>query len=168
MVFPVVMYGCESWTIKKAECQRVDAFELRCWWRLLRISWTARSSNQSVLKEISPEYSLEGLSWIWTPNTLATWCEELSCWKRPWCWERLKVGGEGDDRGWGGWLASPTQRTWVWAPGVGDGQGSLACWSPWVAKSQTWLRDSTDVIHNTCDWFYASLTLNDRKIENLQ
>ena len=61
MVFPVVMYGCESWTIKKAECQRIDAFELWCWRRLLRIPWTARRSNQSILKEINPEYSLEGL-----------------------------------------------------------------------------------------------------------
>ena len=61
MVFPVVMYGCESWTIKKAECQRIDAFELWCWRRLLRVPWTARRSNQSVLKEISPDYSLEGL-----------------------------------------------------------------------------------------------------------
>ena len=60
MVFPVVMYGCESWTIKKAECQRTDAFELRCWRRLLRVPWTARRSNQSILKEINPEYSLEG------------------------------------------------------------------------------------------------------------
>ena len=61
MVFPVVMYGCESWTIKKAECQRINAFELWCWRRLLRVPWTARRTNQSVLKEISPEYSLEGL-----------------------------------------------------------------------------------------------------------
>ena len=61
MVFPVVMYGCESWTIKKTECQRIDAFELCCWRRLLRVPWTARRSNQSILKEISPEYSLEGL-----------------------------------------------------------------------------------------------------------
>ena len=62
MVFPVVMYGCESWTIKEAECQRIDAFELWCWRRLLRVLWTARRSNQSILKEISPEYSLEGLT----------------------------------------------------------------------------------------------------------
>ena len=61
MVFPVVMYGCESWTVKKAECQRIDAFELWCWRRLLRVPWTARMSNQSILKEISPEYSLKGL-----------------------------------------------------------------------------------------------------------
>ena len=61
MVFPVVMYGCESWTIKKAECQRIDTFELWCWRRLLRVSWTARRSKQSILKEINPEYSVEGL-----------------------------------------------------------------------------------------------------------
>ena len=61
MVFPVVMYGCESWTVKKTECRRIDAFELRCWRRLLRVPWTAGRSNQSILKEISPEYSLEGM-----------------------------------------------------------------------------------------------------------
>ena len=73
MVFPVVMYGCESWTVKKAECRRIDAFELWCWRRLLRIPWTARKSNQSILKEISPEYSLEGLILklkfqVWPPD----------------------------------------------------------------------------------------------------
>ena len=72
MVFPVVMYGCESWTIKKAECQRIDAFELWCWRRLLKVPWTARRSNQSILKEISPEYSLEGLMRKLNANTLAT------------------------------------------------------------------------------------------------
>ena len=72
MVFPVVMYGCESWTVKKAEQQRIDAFELRCWKRLLRFSWTARRSNQSILKENSPEYSLEGLMLAEASNTLAT------------------------------------------------------------------------------------------------
>ena len=113
-VFPVVMYGCESWTIKKAECQRIDAFELWCWRRLLRIPWTARRSNQSILKEISPECSLEGLMLKLSSNTLATWCEELTHLKRPWCWKRLKVG-EGDHRGWDGWMASLTQWTWVWA-----------------------------------------------------
>ena len=109
------MYGCESWTIKKAEHRRIDAFELWCWRRLLRVPWTARKSNQSILKEVSPEYSLEGLRLKWNFNTSATWCEELAHWKRPWCWERLKAGGEGDDRGWAGWMASPTQWTWVWA-----------------------------------------------------
>ena len=97
MVFPVVMYGCESWTIKKAECRRID--ELWCWRRLLRVPWTARRSNQSILKEISLKCSLEGQRWSWNSNTLATWCKELTYWKRPWCWERLKVGGEGENRG---------------------------------------------------------------------
>ena len=82
MVFPVIMYGCESWTIKKAE-QRIDAFELWCWRRLLRVLWTARRSNQSILKEISPGCSLEGLMLKLKSNTLATSCEELTHWKRP-------------------------------------------------------------------------------------
>ena len=114
MVFPVVTYGCESWTVKKAECQRIDAFELRCWRRLLRVPWTARRSNQSILKEISPGCSLKDWCWSWNSNTLATSCEELTHWKRPWCWEGLKAGGEGDDRGWNGWKALPTRWTWVW------------------------------------------------------
>ena len=107
MVFPVVMYGCESQTIKKAECWRIDAFELRCWSRLLRVPWTARRSNQSMLKEISPlGVHWKDWCWSWNSNTLATWHEEFIHWKRPWCWERLKAGGEGDDRGWDGWMAS--------------------------------------------------------------
>ena len=114
MVFPVIMYECESWTIKKAEHGRIDAFEVWCWRRILRVPWTARRSNQAILKEISPEYSLEGLIWSWNSNTLATWYEELTHLKRPWGWERLRAGGEVDDRGWDGWTASPTQWTWVW------------------------------------------------------
>ena len=115
MVFPaVVMYECESWTIKKAERWRIDAFELWCWRRLLRVPWTSRRSNQSILKKISPEYSLEGLMLKVKLQSLAIWCEELTHWKRPWFWERLRGGGEGDDRGWEGWMASPTQRMWVW------------------------------------------------------
>ena len=105
----------KSWTIQKAECWIIDAFELWCWRRLLRVSWTARRSNQSILKEISPEYSLEGLMLKLKVQFLATCFEELTHWKRPWCWERLKAGGEGDDRGQDGWMASPTQRTCVWA-----------------------------------------------------
>ena len=111
MVFPVVMYGCESWTIKKAECRRIDAFELWCWRRFLRVPWTARRSNKSILKQISPECSLVGLVLKPKFNTLATWCEELTHLKRPWCWERLRTGGEGDNIGWDSWMASPT---WVW------------------------------------------------------
>ena len=97
MVFPVVMYGCESWTVKKAECQRIDAFELWCWRRPLRVPWTAKRSNQSILKEISAEYSLEGLMLKLKLQYFAKSCKELTHLKRPWCWERLKAG-EGDDR----------------------------------------------------------------------
>ena len=93
MVSPVVMYGCESWTIKKAECWRIDAFEPWCWRRLLGVPWTPRRSNQSILKGISLEYSLEGL--MLKLQYLDTWCEELT----HWCWARLKAGREGNDRG---------------------------------------------------------------------
>ena len=113
IVFPVVMYGCESWTIKKAERRRIDTLDLWCWRRLLRVPWTARRSNQSILKKISPGCSLEGLMLKLKLQYFATWCEELTNWKRPWCWEGLRAGGEGDDRGWDSWMASPTQWTWV-------------------------------------------------------
>ena len=112
VVFPVVMYGCESWTVKKAECWRIDACELWCCRRLLRVPWTARRSNRSILKEINPEYSLEGLMLKLKLQYFGH--EELTHWKRPWCWEGLRAGGEGDDKGWDCWMASPTQWTWVW------------------------------------------------------
>ena len=114
MVFPVVMYGCEIWTVKKAERQRIDAFELWCWRRLLRVPWTARRSNQSILKEISPGYSLEGMMLKLKLQSLATSYKKLTHWKRLWCWEGLGAGGKGDDRGWDSWMASPTWWTWVW------------------------------------------------------
>ena len=86
MVFPVVMYGCESWTIKKAECQKIDAFELWCWRRLLRIPWTARRSNQSILiRKSILNIHWKNWCWSWNSNTLATWFKELTHWKRPWC-----------------------------------------------------------------------------------
>ena len=114
MVFPVVMYGCESWTVKKAERWRIDAFELWCWRRLLRVPWTAKRSNQSILKEISPGCSLEGLMLklklhyfghlMWRVDSLE---------------KTLMLGGIGGRRRrgqqrWDGWMASPTQWTWVW------------------------------------------------------
>ena len=106
MVFPVVLFGCESWTIKKAWLPKIDAFQPWCWIRLLRVPWTARRSNQSILKEISPEYLWK--DWCWNSNTLATWCEEMTHWKRPWCWERLRAGREGTTEdemvGWHRWL----------------------------------------------------------------
>ena len=117
MVFPVVMYGCESWAIEKAEHRRTVAFELWCWRRHLRVPWTVRISNQSTLRKSVPNIHWKDWCWSWNSNTLTTWCEKLSHWKRPWCWERLKAG-EGDDRGWDSWMASLTQRTWVWVSSV--------------------------------------------------
>ena len=115
MVFPVVTYGYENWTIKKAECPRIDAFKLWCCRRLLRVPWTARRTNQSILKESVLNIHWQYWCWSWNSNTLATWCEESNQWKRPWCWERLREGGERGNRGWNGWMASQTQGTWVWA-----------------------------------------------------
>ena len=102
------LYYKESWAPK------TDAFELWCWRRLLRVLWTARRANQSILKEISPEYLLKGLMLKLKLQYFGHLCEERTHLKRPWCWERLQAGGEGYDRGWDGWMASPTQRTWVW------------------------------------------------------
>ena len=142
MVFPIFMYACESWTIKKAKCQRTDAFELWCWRRLLSVPWPARGSNQLILKKISPEYSLEGLMLklelqyfghlIWRTDSFEKTLVQLikinEKKKRSWCWERLKAGGEEDDRGWDGWMASLTQWTWIWA------SSGLACCSSWGYK----------------------------------
>ena len=110
MVFLVVMYRCESWSIKKTEYLRIDAFELWCWRRLLSVPWTARRSNQSILKEISPEYSLAGL--MLKLQYFGHLMRRVDSWKRPWCWEEF--GAEGYNRGWDGWMASPTQCTRVW------------------------------------------------------
>ena len=116
MVFPVVTYGCESMTIIKAEHWRVDAFKLRCWRKLFEsLGLQGDQTSQSWRK---PVLNIHRKNWCWSLNTLATWCKELTHWKRPWCWERLKVGGEGDNRGWDGWMASLAQWTWVW---VGSG-----------------------------------------------
>ena len=151
MVFPVVIYGCESWTIKKVERRRINAFELWCWRRLLRVPWTARRSTQSILKEISPEYLLEGLilklqyfgPLMWRTDSLE---KTLIDWPKT-----LKVGKEGNDRGWDGWMVSPTQGTWVWGrsgswwwtgkPGMLQSVGLV----PGVTKSWTQLSDWTEV-----------------------
>ena len=134
-VFPEVVYGCEIWTIKKAEHWRIDAFKLWCWRRLLRVPWTARRSNQPILKEINPEYSLEVLMLrLKLPYCGHLMQRALHHWKRLWCWERLRAGGEGGNRGRNGWLAPPG---W-WSSGItsddGEGQGSLVCCSPWGCK----------------------------------
>ena len=114
MVFPVVMYGCESWTIKKAECWRIDAFELWHWRRLLRVPWTARRSNQSIPKEINPECSLEGLMLKLKLQYFGHLIWKVDSLEKTWYWERWKARGEGDDREWDGWMTSQTQWTWVW------------------------------------------------------
>ena len=114
MVFPVVVYGCESWTVQKAERQRIDAFELWCWRRLLRITWTTRRSKKSILRRSVLCVHWRDWCWIWNSNTLTIWYKEVNHLKRPWSWERLRAGGEGDNRGWDGWVVSPTQGTWVW------------------------------------------------------
>ena len=108
------MYGCESWTIKKAEYQKIDAFELWCWRRLLRVPWTARRSNQSILKKSVLNIYWKDWWWRWNSNTLVTWCKELTHLKRPWFWVSLKAWGKGDDKGWDGWMASSTRWIWVW------------------------------------------------------
>ena len=155
MVFPVVMYGCESWTVKKAECQRIDAFEVWCWRRLLRVPWTSRRSNQSILKEISPGISLEGMMLKWNSSTLATSCEELTHWKRLWCWEGLGAGGEGDDRGWDGWMALLTRRTWIWV-------NSGSWW--WTGRPGVlWFMGSQRVRHDwATDLFWSEATKEQR------
>ena len=114
MVFPVVMYGCESWTVKKAERWRIDAFELWCWRRLLRVPWTSRRSNQSILKEISPGCSLEGMMLKLKLQYLSHLMRRVDSLEKTLMLEGFGAGGEGDNRGWDGWMALPTQWTWVW------------------------------------------------------
>ena len=114
MVFPVVMYGCESWTVKKAECRRIDAFELWCWKRLLRVPWTARRSNQSILKEVSPGCSLEGMMLKLKLQYFGHFMRRVDSLEKTLMLGGIGAGGEGDDRGWDGWMASLTQWTWVW------------------------------------------------------
>ena len=151
MVFPAVMYGCESWTVKKAECRRIDAFEQWCWRRLLRVPWTARRSNQSILKETSPGCSLEGMMLklkFQYFGHLMWWVDSLE--------KTLMLGGIGGRRRRGQqrmrcWMASPTQWTWVeWTPGVSDGQGGLACCNSRGRKESTQLSDWTEWLTLPC------------------
>ena len=149
-------------TIKKAECQKIDAFELCYWRRQLRVPWTARRSNQWILKEINPDWK----DWccgeapiLWPPD-------EKRPWKRPRCWERLKAGGEGDDRGWDGWMASPTRRTWVWVnsrswrwtgrPGVLQSMGSQIDKTEQQAWTEWHFKESLLLIHSwMASWYHS-------------
>ena len=139
------MYGCESWTIKKAGHWRIDAFELWCWRRLLRIPWTARRPNQSILKEISPEYSLEELMLKLKLQYFGHLMQRAAHLKRPWCWERLKAGGEGatEDEmiGWHHWLDG---HEFEQALVDSEGQGSPVCYSPWGYKES----NTTEQLNN--------------------
>ena len=149
MVFPVVMYRCESWAIKKAEYRRIDAFELWCWRRLLRVPWNARRSNQSILKEINPEYSLEGLT---LKLKLQYFGKRWLIGKDP-DWRQKE---KGTTEGWDGWLASLTQCTWVWAssrtwwwtgkPAMLQSIRLQRIRHDWVTKQQT---TYTEVINET-------------------
>ena len=142
MVFLVVMYGCESWAIKKAERRRIDAFELWCWRRLLRVLWTARRSNQSILKEFSPGCSLEGLmlklKLLW-PLDAKSWLirKDPDAGKD---WGQEEKGTTEDEMV--GWHHQLNEHGFEWAPGVGNGQGGLAAIHG-VAKSRTWLSNWT-------------------------
>ena len=132
MVFPVVMYGCESWTVKKAEHRRIDAFELWCWKRLLRVPWTSRRSNKPILKEIIPGCSLEGMMLKLELQYFGHLMWRVDSLERLWCCEGLGAGGKGDDWGWDGWMASLTQWMWVWVS-----SGSW-CWTGRPGVLNSW------------------------------
>ena len=144
MVFPVVIYGCESWTVKKAECWRIDAFELWCWRRLLRVPWTERRSNQSILKEIRPGCSLERLmiklKLQYFGYLMQSWLVKDFDAGRDWGQE--EKGTTEDEMA--GWHHRLDGREFEWTPGVGDGQGGLACCDSWGHKYRTRLSNWTE------------------------
>ena len=147
MVFPVVMYGCESWTVKKAEHRRIDAFELWCWRRLLRVPWTARRSNQSILKEISPECSLEGLMLKLKLQYFGHLMQSADfIWKDPdagkdWRQEEKRMTEDEIV----GWYPQLSGHEFQQTLGVRDEQGCLACCSPWGHKEL----DTTERLNST-------------------
>ena len=135
MVVPVVMYRCESWTVKKAECQRIDAFKLWCWWRRLRVPWTARTSNQSILKKISPGCSLEGLMLKLKLQYFGHLMGRVLTGKDPDAgrdWGQEEKGTTEDEMA--GWHHRLHGHEFGWTLGVGDGQGVLACCNSWGRK----------------------------------
>ena len=147
MVFPVVMYGCESWTVKKAEHWKIDAFELWCWRRVSRVPWTARRSSQSILREISPGCLLEGLMLKLKLQYFGDLMRRVDSLEKTLSLGAIGAGGEGNDRGWGGWVVSPTRWAWVWVssgswwwtgrPGVLWFMGSQRVRHDWVTDL-TW------------------------------
>ena len=140
MVFPVVMYGCEIWTIKKTEYWRINAFELWCWRRLVIVPQTARISNHSILKESSPEYSLEGLMLKLKLQYFGHQMQRTDSLENTLMRERSKAGGDRDDRSWDGWMSSLTRWTWVWASSMNWWQRSLPWCNLWGHK-ETQLSD---------------------------
>ena len=155
MVFPVVKYGCESWTIKKAEYQRINTFELWCWRRLLRVLWTARRSNQSILKEISPGCSLERLMLKLKLQYFGHLMRRVDSLEKTLMLGGMGAGGKGDDRGWDGWMASPSDGCdFEWTPGDGDDREAWRAEIHGVAKSQTRLSDWTELNCRHCNTNY--------------
>ena len=150
MVFPAVMYGCERRTIKKAEHWRIDAFELWCWRRLLRVCWTARRSNQSILKEISPGSSLEGLMLKLKLQYFSHLMRRTDSFEKTLMLGKIESGRRRHNRGWDGWMASPTQWTWVWV-NSGSWWWTREAWHAVVhevTKSQTRLSNWTELNQN--------------------
>ena len=164
MVFPAVMYGCERWTIKKAECPTIDAFKLWCWRRLLRDPWTARRSNQSILKEINPEYSLEGLMLELKLQYFGHLMQRTDSLEKPLMLgkiegRRIREKTEDEMVGWHHQLKGHESEQ---TPGVVDGQGSLACCSPWGHKELDMISNWTELILFWCSRYCFSFVLSSK------
>ena len=165
MVFPAVKYGCESWTVKKSECWRIDAFELWCWRRCLRVPWTARRSNQSILKEISPGCSLEGL--MLKLKYFGHLMQRTDLLEKTLMLGKTEGRRRRGNRGWEGWMASPTQWTWIWAnsgrqwrtrkPGVLLSMGSQRAGHDWATEQQIIRKGCGRTTHIVWGWARSTL-----------